>query len=116
MSGVAHRMGVLKESTVALGSTVDEGAGSSLAVEAATSVVERCSHAGFTVNDKGGLSTEASSSDVVRRANDLQQELGEGPCLDVMRDQDTMVSSHLAQDRRWPRWAPRVHDGPRWAR
>lgn len=110
MSGVTDRLGVLKELAVALGSTADEDVRVKLAVEAATSLVERCSHAGFTVNDAGGLSNSASSDKVVRRANDLQQELGEGPCLDVMRDQDTLVSRDLAHDRRWPRWASQVHD------
>jgi signal transduction protein with GAF and PtsI domain len=110
MSGVTHCMGVFKELTVALGSASDEGVRVHLTVEAATSMVERCSRAGFTVNDKGGLSTGASSDIGVRRANELQQELGEGPCLDVRRDQDTLVSRHLADERRWPRWAPRVHD------
>lgn len=110
MSGVVHRMGVFKDLTVALGVTSEEEARVKLAVEAAMSLVERCGHAGFTVNDHGGLFTEASSDEVVRRANDLQQELGEGPCLDVMRDQDTLASVDLAWERRWPLWAPRVHD------
>ena len=73
------------------------------------SLVNGCHHAGITINDKGGLLTRVSSDDLVRRANELQHELGEGPCLDVMRDQDTLVSPDLAQERRWPRWAPRVH-------
>lgn len=108
MSGVVHRMAVFKDLAQALGTTSDEGVRVKLAVEAATSLVEPCSHAGFTVNEQGGLTTEASSDDVVQRANELQQELGEGPCLDVMRDQDTLVSPDLARERRWPEWAPRV--------
>jgi GAF domain-containing protein len=110
MSGVVHRMGVFKELAQEMGTTSDEGVRVKLAVQAAPSLVEHCSHAGFTLNDKGGLSTEASSDEVVRRANELQQELGEGPCLDVMRDQDTLVSPDLAAERRWPAWAPRVVD------
>lgn len=110
MSGVVHRMGVFKELAQAMGTTTDEGVRVKLAVEAATALILHCSHAGFTVNDKGGLSTEASSDDVVRRANELQHELGEGPCLDVMRDQDTLASPDLAVERRWRHWAPRVVD------
>lgn len=110
MSGVVHRMGVVKELAQALGDTSREDERARLAVDAATSLVERCSHAGFTVNEQGGLSTTASSDEVVRRANELQQELGEGPCLDVMRDEDTLVIPDLAHERRWPTWAQRVHD------
>ena len=110
MSGVVHRMGVLKELDLALGATTDEEKRLRLAVDAATALVERCCHAGFTVNDAGTLTTRCSTDELVRRANDLQQELGEGPCLDVMRDQDTLASADLAHETRWPRWAPRVHD------
>ena len=110
MSGVVHRMGVFKELDLALGATSDEEIRLQLAVDAAPSLVERCRHAGFTANDAGVLTTRASSDELVRRANDLQQELQEGPCLDVMRDQDTLASPDLAHEARWPRWAARVHD------
>ena len=108
MSGVVHRMGVFKDLAQALAGTPDEDLQIKLAVEAATDLVERCSHAGFTVNEKDGPLTRASSDDIVQRANVLQRVLGEGPCLDVQRDQDTMVSCELAYERRWPTWAPRV--------
>jgi GAF domain-containing protein len=110
VSGVVHRMGVFKELDLALGATSDEEKRLRLAVDAATSLVEHCCHAGFTVNDGGTLTTRASSDEVVRVANDLQQDLGEGPCLAVRRDQDTLVSPDLQHDDRWPRWGPRVHD------
>jgi hypothetical protein len=45
---------------------------------------------------------------VVSRANQIQNELGEGPCLDVLRDADTLISSDLTREERWPRWAARV--------
>jgi GAF domain-containing protein len=110
MSGVVHRMGVFKELALALAAAPSEDVRVKLAVEAATSLVEPCIHDGFTINDGGVLTTRASSDDVVLRANALQQELGEGPCFDVMRDQDTLVSPDLARERRWPAWAPRVGD------
>ena len=110
MSGVVRRMGVFKELDLALGATSDEEERLRLAAVAATALVEHCCHAGFTVNDDGHLTTRASTDDMVRRADDMQQELGEGPCLDVMRDQDTLISPDLQHDRRWPSWGPRVHD------
>ena len=60
------------------------------------------------MNQKGDLATRVSTDEVVRRANELQRELGEGPCLDVMRDQDTLVSCDLSQEQRWPLWAAAV--------
>lgn len=94
----------------ALSAAPDEDARLQIAVDCAVSLVSRCHHAGITINEKGGLVTSVSSDDLVRRANELQHELGEGPCLDVMRDQDTLVSRDLTQERRWPRWAPQVHE------
>ena len=94
----------------ALAAAPDEDARLRTAVDSAVTLVRTCDHAGITINDKGGLITRCSSDDLVRRANELQRELGEGPCLDVMRDQDTLVSPDLLRERRWPRWAPRVHE------
>lgn len=94
----------------ALAAAPDESTRLQVAVDSAVSLVRGCDHAGITINDKGGLLTRVSSDDLVRRANELQHELGEGPCLDVMRDQDTLVSTDLALEQRWPRWAPSVHD------
>jgi hypothetical protein len=47
---------------------------------------------------------------VVQRANLLQIELGEGPCLDVVRTQETLVIPDLEQEHRWSTWARRVRD------
>ncbi|WP_297627847.1 GAF and ANTAR domain-containing protein [Nocardioides sp.] len=91
-----------------LRSAPDEDSRLRLAVHAAVSLVARCSHAGITINEKGGLLTRVSSDDFVSRANELQYELGEGPCLSVRKDQDTMVVVDLATEERWPVWAPRV--------
>ena len=88
----------------------DEEARLHVAVDAAVSLVTRCDHAGFTINESGRLATRASSDDLVRRANQRQAELGEGPCLEVRRDHNTLVSPALALERRWPTWASRVHD------
>jgi hypothetical protein len=94
----------------ALSAAPDEEDRLHVAVESAVSLVEHCDHAGITINEKGGLLTRAMSDDLVRHANELQTELGEGPCLDVRRDQNTLVSPDLASEIRWPRWAGRVRE------
>jgi GAF domain-containing protein len=93
----------------ALAAAPDEDSRLKVAVHAAVDLVARCDHAGITINEHGRLLTRASSDDLVCRANKLQTELGEGPCLDARRDQNTLVSPALAVERRWPTWAPRVH-------
>lgn len=93
----------------ALRSAPDEDARLQVAVASAIRLVSKCDHAGITINEKGGLFTRVSSDDFVRRANELQYELGEGPCLSVRKDQDTMIVVDLATEERWPEWAPQVH-------
>ena len=92
-----------------LAAAPDEDTRLTVAVQAAVDLVTRCDHAGITINENGRLVTRASSDELVSRANALQTELAEGPCLDVRRDQNTLVSAALAVERRWPTWAPRVH-------
>lgn len=96
--------------STALAAAPDEDARLKITVEAAVALVERCSHSGITINHKHELMTRVSSDDVVQRANELQHEIGEGPCLDVRRDQNTLVSTDLQHDQRWLTWARRVHD------
>lgn len=108
VSDARHLMSEFTQLAQALADAPDENARLKIAVECAISLVSRCDHAGITINEKGGLLTRVSSDDVVQRANVMQHELGEGPCLDVMRDQDTLVSTDLTKERRWPTWAPAV--------
>jgi hypothetical protein len=38
----------------------------------------------------------------------LQYQLGEGPCLDAVRGQETVISRNLLEEARWPEWTPRA--------
>lgn len=49
-----------------------------------------------------------ASDPVAERAHELQQEAGEGPCLEASWDEgDVYVVDDVADDRRWPTWGPR---------
>jgi GAF domain-containing protein len=109
VSEANQRMSEFEQLARAFRSAPDESARLQVAVKAAVSLVAECAHAGITINDKGGLLTRASSDDFVRRANELQYELGEGPCLSVRKDQDTVIVHNLETEERWPVWAPKVH-------
>lgn len=109
MNDARQLLGGFTELARALGAAPDEDTRFKVAVDAAVDLVTQCDHAGLTVNESGRLVTRASTDDLVCRANELQTESGEGPCLDVRRDQNTLVSPALAGEGRWPAWAPRVH-------
>ena len=105
-----QRMGEFAQLAQELAAAPDEESRLQIAVDAAVALVEGCDHAGITINERRGLVTRVSSDEVVQQANELQADLGEGPCLDVMRDQETLVSADLEQEKRWPTWAKRVRE------
>ena len=67
-----------------------------------------CEYAGVSYADlrSKGIETGAASHEVVRRGDAAQRELGEGPCLQAMRDGNTYLVHDTAADPRWPRWGP----------
>jgi hypothetical protein len=54
------------------------------------------------------MTRSIASDDVVRRGDAPQYQLGEGPCLDPVRWQETVISQNLAEEARWPEWTPRA--------
>ena len=109
VSEATQRLSEFEQLARAFATAPDENARLQLAVDSAVALVDSCDHAGITVNAGGRPFTRVSSDEVVRRANELQYELGDGPCLNFQRDQDTIVVTDLATDERWPVWAPKVH-------
>ena len=78
-------------------------------VRIATELIPGCDYAGTSIVQRDGtIETPAATGAMVRRADELQYELNEGPCLDAIWHHDTVVSHDLAQEDRWPLWAPRV--------
>ena len=77
-----------------------------IGVELATSLIDGCDYAGVMILTKGGVESQATTSPIVLAGDELQYELGEGPCLDSLREHETVVSNDISRDRRWPRWGP----------
>lgn len=75
----------------------------------ATEILDGCDHAGVSIVRRDrSIDTPAATNDLVCRADQLQYDSQEGPCLDAIWQQETVHSPDLAADDRWPRWAPRV--------
>jgi len=81
-------------------------------VKLSPEVVLGCTSASVTV--LGGAAQEsftaAATDDAARRADQLQYELGQGPCLDAAAGQHLVHSGDLSTDDRWPRWGPAASD------
>jgi hypothetical protein len=69
-------------------------------------------HASISVTDrKGRIQTLAPTDSVSLRADELQYELSEGPCLDAVTEAEFVQVDDIANDPRWPRYGPRVATG-----
>jgi GAF domain-containing protein len=80
-------------------------------VKRALEVVPGCDHAGITLRARRGrLESAAASDPLVETCDELQHELGEGPCLEAVREDARYHSPDLTNDDRWPTWGPRVAD------
>lgn len=108
VSSTNQRMGEFSRLSRDLAATEDEESRLQLAVDSAVLLVERCAHACISVNAKGRNVIRVGSDEIARRANELQYEVGEGPCLDVRREQVALVCADLASERRYPTWARRA--------
>jgi hypothetical protein len=87
--------------------TVDDTLGR--IVHAAIETIEACEHAGvfLLVNDE--IRTVAASDSLVEELDTLQQETGEGPCLDAVRsDVPYNLVDDLMVDPHYPRFGPRA--------
>jgi GAF domain-containing protein len=70
-----------------------------------------CHHAGVHLLVGKRIETAASTDPVIEKADELQNELGEGPCLEVLRTkEDYYVIHDTATDKRWPQFAPLAAD------
>lgn len=66
-----------------------------------------CDYAGITLlRGRREIETAAASAELVRKADALQYDVGEGPCLQAIWSHDTFVVEDIAGDERWPRWGP----------
>jgi GAF domain-containing protein len=67
--------------------------------------IEACDGVSLMLIGKGGrISTPAYSSPVARDSDLAQYEAGEGPCLESLRQHQTIIIEDLEAEPRWPRY------------
>ncbi len=77
-------------------------------VEAAPRVVEGCDRAAIGILEGDRFRTAASTDDVMRAIDKLQNRLREGPCLEASVDESVHLDNDIAHQSAWPRLAERV--------
>jgi GAF domain-containing protein len=102
LSAVAARVSglLLSEETVASAL----GLVSSMALDTVPGAVG----AGVSIMDERGRRSSGSTDARVERADALQYEFDQGPCLAAAAARQLVRVDDLATDRRWPRWAAAV--------
>jgi transcriptional regulator with GAF, ATPase, and Fis domain len=83
-----------------------------LIVRGAIHSIPHVEHAGISLVERGGaVQAAAPSSEVVRELDELQNELGEGPCLDsIWHEQRTLIEDMAQAHEQWPRYAPAAQE------
>ena len=61
-------------------------------------------HASITSIRSGQFTTVAATSEVPEHADKIQYKVGNGPCLDAIRENDTIRVDDLATEPRWPQF------------
>ncbi|MEV7098349.1 GAF and ANTAR domain-containing protein [Amycolatopsis sp. NPDC051045] len=80
-----------------------------LIVSLAGTTITAAAGVGVTLVDAdGGLVTSSASGPLVREADTLQYELGEGPCMAALADCSPKRIDDVTTDRRWVRWCAAV--------
>jgi len=64
--------------------------------------------AGLTMLEGGRAQTVVASAEFVHQVDDVQYELGEGPCILAVESGRTQSSGSLGGEARWPHFGPRV--------
>jgi transcriptional regulator with GAF, ATPase, and Fis domain len=83
-----------------------------LSVATALDLVDTCDYAGVALVSKqeAKVASVVTTDGVVDRAYELQNELGEGPCLQSVAEDETVYAADLRAEERWHGWSSRVVD------
>lgn len=69
--------------------------------------IPNCHHAAVSlVEGRGRIRSHGATDEVPIKVDDLQYRTGQGPCLEAIGEQDVLVVDDLAEDDRWPEFAP----------
>jgi GAF domain-containing protein len=64
-------------------------------------------HVGIsTLHKDGKVETKAATGHLVYELDALQYDLGEGPCVETLREVEVVSAPSIRHDQRWPRYVP----------
>jgi transcriptional regulator with GAF, ATPase, and Fis domain len=100
---------VLDQAAAALRFPIDLEETLATITASAIEAVPGVDHASISITGKDGLIQTLAPTDLVAvRADELQYELGEGPCLKAVLEEPVVQVDDISSDPRWPQFGPRV--------
>ena len=72
--------------------------------------LDACEFAGFSIVEQSKIQSPAASNEIPRLLDGIQDETGEGPCLDAIREREVFQTGDLRAEVRWPAFSRRAHD------
>jgi transcriptional regulator with GAF, ATPase, and Fis domain len=79
-------------------------------VTMAVQTLDACEHAGISFVEGRKITSPASSGVVPKIVDAIQSEVGEGPCLDAIREHAVFQTEDLSAESRWPRFSKRAYE------
>jgi hypothetical protein len=77
--------------------------------DVAASKVPGAEYAGITLGRDGrGFATVAATADLVQQVDQIQYDLGNGPCVDAIVEETTFNAADLRMESRWPEFGRRA--------
>lgn len=76
--------------------------------DAALGLVAGCHHASLMIEHHGRLLTAAATDDIARRIDGFEREIGEGPCVDAIKEDTAQLDRDLTAGSAWPLLRDRI--------
>jgi GAF domain-containing protein len=77
-------------------------------VELANEHLDGAECVGVSIVAKRRIESPASTGEMARSADRIQQEVDDGPCLEALREHESLIVDDLSTDERWPKFASRA--------
>ncbi|WP_171027621.1 GAF and ANTAR domain-containing protein [Pseudarthrobacter sp. NamE2] len=84
----------------------------SLAYVLRDSIPESAGAGASIINSRGRSESAGATDMVVLRADELQYELGQGPCLSAWAEQRSIIIQDTTEETRWPAWTAAIKGLP----
>lgn len=75
---------------------------------AATLIVPGCDHASLLTREGDRYVTVGASDRIAQRIDDLEREVGDGPCVDAIEEETPQIETDLTTPNQWPKLAARL--------